>query len=590
MKTKIQNFFNHLKIKNKIIVACLPFILLSYVILFISVSLIMYNQMKQRVLDQTQQNIIEKVNFINAKLTDYDLITSGFLYYTQGVTNYLTKNQEKLTQEQKDDANQFLSKNISSIITDNNPEISNVKLFNEYGDLYINNAIYTNTIEEVKAYADSIRGYARKYHGKVVIFRNPNTPYFVTVARTVYVPTLKESNHEIGFLMLDVAIDSLKKDIQMQQNADSIFLLLTDKDGKVLVNGTNLSDHACEELLSGRKKQKHLVNKVQLAYGDCYVTSIINESRLFHDTHRLFQMEIYIMFLSILIIIGAILYAGNMISGQVQAFIRKLNETSEIDKNAYIEVQSQDEFRELGNVYNKMLSRIDNLIQTVYVNELLTKNAQLETLQAQINPHFLYNTLDCINSLVEFNEKESVQKVVTSLANIMKMSIKGSTFITLEEDISYINQYIFIQKMRFQDRLLFLLEIPEHLYQYYVPKLILQPIVENAIVHGVEEISETGMIGVIASEDEENLYISIKDNGNGIPKEIIQQLQQMDDKAGLSTQHIGIFNIQKKLQILYGKEYGLRITTLKPHGTNVTICIPKSTESGKEPFDEAFNR
>lgn len=590
MKTKIQNFFNQLKIKNKIIVACLPFILLSYVILFISVSLIMYNQMKQRVLDQTQQNIIEKVNFINAKLTDYDLITSGFLYYTQGVTNYLIQNQDEITQEQKDDANQFLSRNISSSITDNNPEIFNVKLFNEYGDLYINNAIYTNTIEEVKAYADSIRGYARKYHGKLIICQNPNTPYFVTVARTVYVPTLKESNHEIGFLMLDVTIDSLKRDIQMQQNADSIFLLLTDKDGKVLVNGTNLSDDKCEELLNGPKKKKYLIDRVQLAYGDCYVTSIINESLLFRDTHRLFQMEIYIILLSILIIIGAILYAGNMISGQVQAFIRKLNETSEIDKNAYIDVQSQDEFKELGNVYNKMLSRIEKLIQTVYVNELLTKNAQLETLQAQINPHFLYNTLDCINSLVEFNKKESVQKVVTSLANIMKMSIKGSTFITLEEDISYINQYIFIQKMRFQDRLLFLLEIPEHLYQYYVPKLILQPIVENAIVHGVEEISETGMIGVIGSEDEENLYISIKDNGNGIPREIIQQLQEMDDKAGLSTQHIGIFNIQKKLQILYGQRYGLRITTLKPHGTNVTICIPKSTDSGKEPFDETFNR
>lgn len=590
MKTKTQNFFNQLKIKNKIIVACLPFILLSYVILFISVLLIMYNQMKQRVLDQTQQNIIEKVNFINAKLTDYDLITSGFLYYTQGVTNYLIQNQDEITQEQKDDANQFLSRNISSSITDNNPEIFNVKLFNEYGDLYINNAIYTNTIEEVKAYADSIRGYARKYHGKLIICQNPNTPYFVTVARTVYVPTLKESNHEIGFLMLDVTIDSLKRDIQMQQNADSIFLLLTDKDGKVLVNGTNLSDDKCEELLNGPKKKKYLIDRVQLAYGDCYVTSIINESLLFRDTHRLFQMEIYIILLSILIIIGAILYAGNMISGQVQAFIRKLNETSEIDKNAYIDVQSQDEFKELGNVYNKMLSRIEKLIQTVYVNELLTKNAQLETLQAQINPHFLYNTLDCINSLVEFNKKESVQKVVTSLANIMKMSIKGSTFITLEEDISYINQYIFIQKMRFQDRLLFLLEIPEHLYQYYVPKLILQPIVENAIVHGVEEISETGMIGVIGSEDEENLYISIKDNGNGIPREIIQQLQEMDDKAGLSTQHIGIFNIQKKLQILYGQRYGLRITTLKPHGTNVTICIPKSTDSGKEPFDETFNR
>lgn len=582
MKSKIQNFFNQLKIKNKIIAACLPFILISYVILFISVSLIMYHQMKQRVLDQTQQNIIEKVNFLNAKLTDYDLITSDFLYYTQGVTKYLT-------QKQGDEANQFLSRNISSVITDNNPEIFSVKLFNEYGDLYINNAIYTNTLEEVKAYAGSIRGYAREYHGKLVICRNPNTPYFVTVARTVYVPTLKESNHEIGFLMLDIAMDSLKKDIQMQQNADSIFLLLTDRDGKILVNGTNLDDHECEELLNANKTKKYLIDKVQLAYSDCYVTSIINESLLFRDTHRLFQLEACVMLLSIFIIIGAILYAGNMISIQVQAFIQKLNETSEIDKNAYIEVQSQDEFKELGDVYNRMLSRIDHLIQTVYVNELLTKNAQLETLQAQINPHFLYNTLDCINSLVEFNEKENVQKVVTSLASIMKMSIKSSTFITLEEDISYINQYVFIQKMRFQDRLLFLVEIPEHLYQYYVPKLILQPIVENAIVHGVEEISETGMIGIIGSEDKENLYISIKDNGNGIPEEIIRQLQQMDDRSRLSTQHIGIFNIQKKLQILYGQKYGLKISTLKPHGTNVTICIPKSTEPGKEPFDETLN-
>lgn len=586
---KLQNFFNRLKIKNKIIAACLPFILLSYVILFISISLIMYNQMKQRVLEQTQQNIIEKVDFINTKLTDYDLITSDFLYFTQGVTEYLRQNQDVLTQQQIDEANQFLSKNISAIITDNNPEVLNVKLFNEYGDLYINSAIYTNTLEEVKAYADSIRTYARQCHGKLIICQNPNTPYLVTIARNVYVPTLKESNHEIGFLMLDVTIDSLEKDIQMQQNADSIFLLLTDKDGKILVNGTNLSNDKCEELLNGTQKGKYLINKVQLAYSDCYVTSIINESLLFRDTHHLFQIEIGIMLLSILIVISAILYAGNMISVQVQAFIQKLNATSEIDKNAYIEIQSQDEFKELGNVYNKMLSRIDNLIQTVYVNELLTKNAQLETLQAQINPHFLYNTLDCINSLVEFNEKENVQKVVTSLANIMKMSIKGHTFITLEEDISYINQYIFIQKMRFQDKLLFLVEIPEHLYQYYVPKLILQPIVENAIVHGVEEISETGMIGVIGSEDEENIYISIKDNGNGIPKEVIQQLQEMDSKAGVSTQHIGIFNIQKKLQILYGPKYGLKISTLKPHGTSVTICIPKSTEPEKEPFDENFN-
>ena len=224
-----------------------------------------------------------------------------------------------------------------------------------------------------------------------------------------------------------------------------------------------------------------------------------------------------------------------------------------------------------------MLSRIDHLIHTVYLKEILTQNAQLESLQAQINPHFLYNTLDCVNSLVDMGEKESVKKVVTSLANIMRMSIKGDTFITLQEDLSYIRQYIFIQKMRFQDKILFLTEVPESLYQYYIPKLTLQPLVENAIIHGVSDLTETGMIGIFGREDEHRLYIDIKDNGNGMPPEIIEQLRQMDDTMTISSKHIGIFNIQRKLQILYGTDYGLTVTGVSSHGTSVTICIPKST-------------
>lgn len=224
-----------------------------------------------------------------------------------------------------------------------------------------------------------------------------------------------------------------------------------------------------------------------------------------------------------------------------------------------------------------MLSRIDRLIHTVYLKEILTRNAQLESLQAQINPHFLYNTLDCVNSLVDMGEKENVKKVVTSLASIMRMSIKGETFVTLEEDLSYIRQYIFIQKMRFQDKILFLTEVPESLYRYYIPKLTLQPLVENAVIHGVSNLAETGMIGIFGSEDDQNLYIDIKDNGTGMPPEITENLKTLDDSTSISNKHIGILNIQRKLQILYGTDYGLTISPISPHGTSVTICIPKST-------------
>ncbi len=580
MRPKLQNFFDRFRIKNKIIVACLPFVILSYVILFLSITLIMYQQMRTMVYDQTRQNIIEKTNLLDTLLNNYDQITTNYLYYTRDIQEYLMTDQEPLSQDSIDKLHQNLASHTALLLTDQNPEIEQVSLFNKNGDLYTNNAIYSNTLETAKAYADSIHSHAREHHGKLILEDIPSRPHVLTVARTVYIPTLKESDEEIGFLLLDISRAALEKQLKMQQNSDAIFTLLTDSHGKILINTSPLEDKKCQEIiLAGRSgKNKHYtVDRRALSYSGCFVTSIIDESILFSNTYKLFCIELFIILLSVFIILFAIIYSGNMISGQVSRFIRKLNQTQQIDESAYINVESKDEFQELGLVYNNMLSRIDHLIHTVYLKEILTQNAQLESLQAQINPHFLYNTLDCVNSLVDMGEKENVKKVVTSLANIMRMSIKGDTFVTVEEDLSYIKQYIFIQKMRFQDKILFLTEVPESMYQYYIPKLTLQPLVENAVLHGVSNLTETGMIGIFGSEDEQNLYIDIKDNGTGMPPGIIRQLKALDHSSSISSKHIGIFNIQKKLQILYGTDYGLTVSSISPHGTSVTICIPKST-------------
>ncbi len=538
MKRKLQNFFDQFCIKNKIIVACLPFIILSYVIVFVSVTLILYEQMRTMVYEQTRQNIIEKTKLLDTLLRNYDQMTTNYLYYTKDIQDYLVTDQAPLSQEEVEKLHRRVASHTALLLTDQNAEIMQVSLFNQAGDLYTNNAIYSNTLETAKAYADSIHALASAYHGKLILETVPGKPHMLTVARTVYIPTLQQSNQEIGFLLLHISRSALESQLRMQQNSDAIFTLLTDARGKILINTSGLDNAQCEAILRGDDAQKgrYTVDRRALSYSGCFVTTMIDESVLFADTYR-----------------------------------------RQIDENAYISVESKDEFQQLGVVYNNMLSRIDHLIHTVYLKEILTQNAQLESLQAQINPHFLYNTLDCVNSLVDMGEKESVKKVVTSLANIMRMSIKGDTFITLQEDLSYIRQYIFIQKMRFQDKILFLTEVPESLYQYYIPKLTLQPLVENAIIHGVSDLTETGMIGIFGREDEHRLYIDIKDNGNGMPPEIIEQLRQMDDTMTISSKHIGIFNIQRKLQILYGTDYGLTVTGVSSHGTSVTICIPKST-------------
>lgn len=580
MNRKLQNFFDQFRIKNKIIVACLPFLILSYLILFLSITLILYEQMRTMVYEQTRQNIIEKTKLLDTLLHNYDQITTNYLYYTKDIQDYLMTDQKPLTQDAVDQLHRGLAAHTALLLTDQNPEITQVSLFNKSGDLYTNNAIYSNTLETAKAYADSIHALASAYHGKLILETVPGKPHMLTVARTVYIPTLEKSDEEIGFLLLHISRAALEKQLRMQQNSDAIFTLLTDAKGKILVNTSGLDNAQCEAILRGDhtgQKRHYTVDRRALSYSGCFVTSIINESVLFADTYKLFRIEIFVILLSVCIILFAIIYSGNMISAQVSRFISKLNETRQIDENAYIKVESKDEFQQLGVVYNNMLSRIDHLIHTVYLKEILTQNAQLESLQAQINPHFLYNTLDCVNSLVDMGEKDNVKKVVTSLANIMRMSIKGDTFITLQEDLSYIQQYIFIQKMRFQDKILFLTEVPESLYGYFIPKLTLQPLVENAIIHGVSDLAETGMIGIFGREDEQRLYIDIKDNGNGMPPGIIEQLSKLDDTMPTSSKHIGIFNIQKKLQILYGSDYGLTVTDISPHGTSVTICIPKST-------------
>ena len=223
-----------------------------------------------------------------------------------------------------------------------------------------------------------------------------------------------------------------------------------------------------------------------------------------------------------------------------------------------------------------MINKINTLIKEVYQEKIAQKNAELGALQAQINPHFLYNTLDSINWMLIEREEYDISEVIISLGNLMKYSVHGKdSLVPLEEELHYILSYLCIQKNRLEERLTYNIQIPEGMKAYLVPKLILQPLVENAILHGIEPKKEGGRILISGYENETCFFLLVADNGEGIPEEekerLLDELRFHKDES----ESIGVRNVDRRIRLHYGEEYGLDIKSKWKEETVITLCIPK---------------
>ena len=215
-----------------------------------------------------------------------------------------------------------------------------------------------------------------------------------------------------------------------------------------------------------------------------------------------------------------------------------------------------------------MIGEIKRLVNEVYEEKMAQKTAEIKALQAQINPHFLYNTLDTINWMLLDRGEDDISDIIVNLGDLLKYSISGSsTEVPLKEEIKYIQSYLEIQKCRMEDRLEYSISIAENCMECRCPKLLLQPIVENAIKHGIEPLARGGKIEIEAFLGREGLNILLKDNGKGMEEEEIEKIQS--GKA-----NIGLNNVMKRIQLLYGPEYGIRILSKVSEGTEVDLRIP----------------
>ena len=248
-----------------------------------------------------------------------------------------------------------------------------------------------------------------------------------------------------------------------------------------------------------------------------------------------------------------------------------------------------DEIGTLYNEYSNMLEELNASIKRDYQDKLNILDAQMKSLEARINSHFLFNTLESINSMAEIDENEDIATMSLALGNMFRYAIKTpSEIVTLQDEINHVKDYVSIQAIRFSNKFTLTLDIPDELYQQKVLKLILQPLVENSFYHGLNYCTAGDNITIQAKRDSTILYITVSDNGQGMTQEVLDELRaKLSEEASFTElghrnkQGIGLKNIHSRIELYYGRGYGLSITSTPGEGTSITIKIPVLQGSGE---------
>ena len=300
---------------------------------------------------------------------------------------------------------------------------------------------------------------------------------------------------------------------------------------------------------------------------------------------------------SIILIFSAVAFsvvAAWGLSRSIYTPIKKLHDvTTTITKNdlqALMTSDNVDEITELGMSFNIMIGKIKELLDSKIKEQENLKRAELRALQAQINPHFLYNTLDTIIWMAESKKTDHVVEIVTALSSFFRISLsKGMDWITISEEVERIRSYLTIQKMRYHDILDFKIEVDDDVAENTILKLILQPLVENALYHGIKNKRQGGTISVRARRNgEDEVLLEVEDDGIGFTPEKLAQLRaELEDNGDdiKLESGFGIGNVNKRIRLYYGKLYGLSVQSEYTTGTCVTLVIPAKVETAPQPED-----
>jgi two-component system sensor histidine kinase YesM len=279
----------------------------------------------------------------------------------------------------------------------------------------------------------------------------------------------------------------------------------------------------------------------------------------------------------IVVILVALLLSGVLTKPlkELQASMRAAAD----NLNTIVPVRTDDEIGQLGRAFNQMLTQIRQLMRQSVQEQKKLRQIEMQVLQEQIKPHFIYNTLEVIIGLLETDQNEDVIKMVEALGAFFRISLsQGRELISIKEEVDHVRNYLYIQKLRHGEKYDYRIEVEDGIVHFKTLKLLLQPLVENAIYHGVRSlVSNEGLIVVRGYRTEETICFEVSDNGRGMPADLVMALnrslrgEQPEDQA---KHGYGLRNVHERIVLAFGQEYGLWLTSTLDQGTRVVLRLP----------------
>ncbi|MBN1836974.1 MAG: histidine kinase, partial [Spirochaetales bacterium] len=434
--------------------------------------------------------------------------------------------------------------------------------------------------------------YAEIQRGKGTVWFGPHEGAFtvetidqpiITCGRSI---TDKATGRSLGVALVDVEVERIHELLRGNLGGRGFIGLL---DGnRRLVCGDGSPEAVPPEAAgsqpegsSGSRAGPYLTYSRALEANSWTTIGVIPKKELTRDIGAITQPIAVLFTVICLVDVLAALYFTARLSNPLKQLMLLMKRVETGDFQVELQASSRDEIGRLAESFNLMVRRLDSSMRQLFANQQKLRKAQLTALQAQINPHFLYNTLDSVCWLAREEKKGEIINTVTALTKLLRIGLsKGDEIISIREEVEHVRNYLIIQKMRYGSILDYSIVVPEELKEYRIVKLVLQPLVENALYHGIKNKSSPGVIDIRAEALDGSIVFRIADTGTGMAPAKIRELERtLADPEG-RAEGFGLRNVSDRIRIYFGDGHGLSFQSEEGKGTTVSFSIPLLRAAG----------
>lgn len=588
MKIKFWEYMRRLKPKGMQSTVMLAFSLISVSIMLI-LGVVMYMKFSalfQREMIQDTETLMEQTK---VRLEEYLIAMrqiSDTVYYNVIKENDLSSQDNKIRQ------------GMNIIYETNRSHLRSIAIYNDYGSLMAAEPVASQKedpdVIHQSWFEKAIEGVENMHFSTPHIqnlFDDATRRYYWVISLSRVVDLMDKGDPVTGVLLVDMDFTSVSRMLQRINSNTSDngqYYYLCDSSGEIIYHKKQMQisngsfrennvaaamykDGVYEEKVGGESR-KLLIKTV--SYTGWKLVGVIPDSTF---TQGMFDIRYFIIMI-ILLMAMMLAVINRVVSVRISSPILKLNDSVreyEAGEKPKIYIGGSQEIQHLGNSIQRSYEQIDRLMQQIVKEQNERRKSELDALQSQINPHFLYNALDSITWMIEGERNDDAVYMISELAKLFRISLsRGQTVIRVQDELQHAKSYMNIQKIRYKNNFNVIFDVDPDVYSYCSVKLVLQPLLENAISYGVSGMDELGEIRVTAQKQEERIILSVADNGLGMSEEEAKLVLTDSDRIHKRGSGVGLINVNNRIQMLFGKEYGLVVESEPDEGTTVSICMP----------------